>query len=279
LSAITQKLSKEKKPSKTQQIIDKVKEKLDDGFEVKDSNSIDELRKNIIDELKISKNWRSCVRKIIGKELTNREISLSDKGFKVDAIEGINVNIEKPDPIEEPEPTQQNTAQQNITQQNTTQQNTTQQTQSTTPFPESKPASPHGTMPSDTSQEPTTPQPVLTSQQIESQKNFFKKIFSFAGDIYISMGLVQTDDEEEQKELEKPKPIKEFRAEMDGLADEMNQLMITYGMALPKYLDLIAFGLSAVMIMGVPLIKRVGFGEKKPEPKYEESLDEVKVKV
>ena len=57
---------KPNKKSITQLIKEKIKQKLDDGFEVKDKNSIDGLRKTVIDELQIKKNWRSDVKKLIG---------------------------------------------------------------------------------------------------------------------------------------------------------------------------------------------------------------------
>ena len=62
----------------------------------------------------------------------------------------------------------------------------------------------------------TTPQQVILSpEQQAPQEKFFKKIFGFATDIYVEMGLVETDDEEGKKELEKPKPIKEFKSEFN----------------------------------------------------------------
>ncbi len=259
-----------KKISISQQIRDRIKEKLDSGIEIKDKNAVDELRKSVIDELQIKKNWRSDVKKFIGDELKDRGLSLADKGFKVESIDGMTVNVDGPEPqaapaqpTPEPQPEPQAAP-----------------APSSSAFPTPQPQSPYGTLPAAEPQaDPTQPQqPVLTPQQMEMQEKFFKKIFGFAGDIYISLGLVETDDEEEQKELEKPKPIKEFRNDMNELAVELNQLMITYGMRLPKYLDMGMFALSVVMVMGMPIIKRIGFGEKKPEPKYDDDL-EVDVKV
>ena len=60
--------------------------------------------------------------------------------------------------------------------------------------------SPRGSLPMSEPTPETTPQQVILSpEQQASQEKFFKKIFGFATDIYVGMGLVETDDEEEEK--------------------------------------------------------------------------------
>ena len=241
------------KKSITQLIKEKIKQKLDDGFEIEDKNSIDELRKTVIDELQIKKNWRSDVKKHIGAELKTRDISLADKGFKVDDVEGITINVDKPaSPITETK----------------TSEETLPSGQEATNY-----QSPGGALPE--SQEPQQ----LTKVQLESQERFFKKCGNIVTDIYIGLGMVETDDEEELKQLEKPKPIKQFRKEVDELAVELNQLMINYGMRMPKYLDIGMFALGVIVTFGVPVIKKVMNKNSESEPEYDEKLSEVEVVV
>ncbi len=254
------------KESKSELVQKKIKEKLDNGYEVKDKNSVNELKKMVIDDLGLSKGWGSDTKKLIGSELSARDISLADKGFKDENLDGITVNVDKPmlPVIDESQEVSKGTMPVIDSNSNTPAEN------------------PHGTLPQ-TDSHPALEQEKkvepLTPQQIELQTKFFKKCGNIVADIYIGMGLVETDDEEEKKELEKPKPIKEFRAEVDGLCEEFSQLMITYGMRLPKYLDLGMFGVGVVVTFGVPILKRVMSGEKKPDVDYDKKLDEVDVKL
>ena len=257
--------TKKEKLSVKEQIVNKINEKIDAGIIPNDKSSLIELRKIILDELKINKNNRGTVKTEIEKIMIARKLSSAGLEFKSEKIDGINLSV---DPITAPSETPQNQAlspqqTQNLSALgNNNQTNTIQK----------------GALPLVQNQ---TEEPVkqLSPQQIKSQEKFFKKIFGFAGDMMITMGFVETDDEEELKELEKPKPIKKFRAEMDDLSKEMSELTTAYGMALPKYLDLIAFGISIISVIGMPIISKMMMSDKEPQEKNFEKIDEIEVKL
>ena len=257
----TEAATPKKKESKSDLIKKKIKEKLDGGFEVKDKHSVDDLKKIVVDELGLPKGWSSTTKNFLGEELKSREISLANMGFKPEQVGGVEVTVEAP-VITETQEVSKSTLPVITSTSNTPLEN------------------PHGTLPQEDSH-PALEQEKevvpLTPKQLEMQTKFFKKCGNIVADIYIGMGLVETDDEEEKKELEKPKPIKEFRKEIDGLCEELTELMQTYGMRLPKYLDLGMFGLGVVVTFGVPILKRVMSGEKKPNVDYDSKLDEVDV--
>ena len=231
-------------------------QKIDSGFELKDNKSIVDLRKIISDELKIKTNSRTMVTDNIKEVLQDRGLKLSGVKFKNEQIEGIELSIEPPTAPLPP------TSQSNIPSNNPTNQNQPLQ-------------NPHGTLPMAESKVEKTE---LTPAQMKSQERFFKKVFSLGADLMVSLGVVETDDEEELKQIEKPKPIKKFREDMDDLAKEGSELMAQYGMALPKYLDLIAFGISAVSVIVMPIVLKFAMTDKEPQEKKFEKLD-VEVKI
>ena len=264
----------EKKLSSSERIQLKIKSKLDDGYQVQDKHAVDDLKKSVMDELELKKGWNTNVRNFIGKELTDRDISIHDKGFKAGDLGKINVNVDAPlisETLTAPAPSPAIIP------------------KGVSPFGNmiasvSSPNNPHGTLPSSANTTAITEpqqqqQQPLTKEQLEAQARFFKKIGGFVAEIYIGLGLVESDDKEEQKELEKPKPLKEFRADVDALMLDLNELMIVYGMRMPKYLDLGLFAVSVGMVFGMPIIKKILGKTAEPKPKYDDSLDEIEVKV
>ena len=119
----------------------------------------------------------------------------------------------------------------------------------------------------------------LTEAQKKSQERFFVKCGEFASDIFIGLGLVESDDEEEKKEIKKVKPLKEFKANVNDLMVELNDLMIRYDMQMPKYLDIGVFGLSVAVVFGVPILKKVMSNRGNSKPDYDTKLDDIEVKV
>ena len=255
-------MSKEDTRSKKELINDLVNQKIRDGFDVSDKQGRIALNKAVRSELKLPNGWSTGINKVIDTARTELKIQVDPKD-KSNEIQGFEVNMESPDATPETNP--------EISQPLSLVGSPPQLT-----VPNSKPV-----LPSDYSSESEAPAKiVLSPEQAESQERFFKKIFGFASDVYIALGLVETDDEEELKEFQKPKPLKEFKADMEELGGELNQLMMAYGMQLPKYLDLIAFGVSIFTVMGTPLLKKFAMGgNENPKPNYEESLDDVEVNI
>lgn len=257
---------KKDKISIIDQIKNKINEKLDAGVIPNDKPSLIGLRKIVLDELKINKNNRGTVKTEIENIMVERKLSSTGLDFKSEKIDGINYSVDSPTP---PDPSIQN---QRLNQSQIQSLNTLGSPNNTQNIQKG------GALPSTSGDQQDSPKKELTDAQIKSQERFFKKIFSFGAELMISTGFVETDDEEELKELEKPKPLKKFRKDMEDLGTEMSELTKSYGMELPKYLDLIAFAISALSVIAMPIILKVMMSDKPPQEKnFEKSFDDVEV--
>jgi hypothetical protein len=253
--------SKNNSPSLSDQIKKLLREKIDGGYELKDKNSYNELKKIIFDELKINKNSGNMIRTAIREVAIEKKIQISDLGFKNDKIGDMIVTVVKP------EPTEIQTIQSNI------------QTQSThssidaLPKPDS---SNKGSLPSN------------DSQTIEEEKQYMtgtaqKKLISsgltkIIFPIYTALGIVELDDSELKQEAKIPKG-QQVKKEFEELAGDIDEYLTENNIQLPALLNHLSIIISVFCVLILPVIKYKMFTQKQePQPDYDDSADTVEVK-
>lgn len=249
--------------SKMQQIEDFIKEKIESGYELKDRNSKLELNKITRDSLKLPKGWQSDVNKGIKKIAIEKKLAISDLGYK-DEIDGITLNLIK----EESEPTKESQP--------------TQSPYSALPTNSTITGSPRGALPKTQTEqeEQQEPQPEKKIMSADAQSRLIKTGFNkLLAPLYISMGIVQPDEEEKEDEAKLP-TAKQFRKDMDNLADEINEYLIENKIQLPALLNHLSIGVSIFMVLILPVIKFKFFSSNQSaKPEYDESANDVKVKL
>lgn len=261
--------------NKTQEVYQLIQTKVRNGFAQNyDKRTISELNKVVRDELKLSNGWTSDVREQIAKVLIEEKIAISDASLK-NKLGKLKVELVKseaeitpadPQPTQAPQPSSQTLS------------------------------SPHGTLPkgwgnSETAITPrlptqteqqeqqsiTTPKAPITPEQKEQQEKLIVKSFGFLEEVYVALGIVK-GDEQEQKEIQEPKPLAKFHNDVKDFAHELNEYMIENDVRLPTYLNVLALGVSGFMIFGMPLVKFFVFS-KKDKPDYDNRFDDIKVQV
>lgn len=259
-------------PSATQQVKDKINEKLNSGFQLTDKNSKLELNKIVRDELKLAKGWSSDINKAIREIAVDRKIQISDLGFKNDKIGDTVVNLIK----NEIQPTEK-------------------QLQSNVQTPQS----PHGALPKNTSQSPhgalpktvgsseTTQTQQSEQQQQEPEKKYMsqtaqKKLISngltkLVLPLYTALGICELDEEEIKEESKIPKS-QQVKKDFEDLAGEIDEYLTENEIRLPALLNHISIVISIFVVLVLPVIKFKFMSSKQDaEPQYDETADEVKV--
>ena len=84
---------KDDKISISEKIKELVKQKFDEGFEVKEKNDRIKLNKQIQSELKLAKGWSTDINKAILDIMVERKMKIDDLGFKNDKVGEIKINL------------------------------------------------------------------------------------------------------------------------------------------------------------------------------------------
>lgn len=252
----------EKNLSKTELITKEIDSILDNGIiELKDKSSKLKLNNQVRQNLKLSKGWSSDINKIIKKIAEDKKLKISDLGFKNDKIGDVTLNLIN----NEPEPTPE--------------------IKSNVPNPHSALPSqnPHGTMPkgfgsSDSQTESSKEEPEVKTMSEDAQAKLIKKgLNDIIAPLYISLGIVEPDEEEKKEEAELP-TAKKFKKDMDDLGDDINDYLKENNIRLPALLNHLAILLSVFMVLVLPVIKFKFFTNKQePDPKFDESAEQIKV--
>lgn len=254
--------------TKTELIDDKINELLGNGtIELKDRNSKLELQKLVLDQLNLSKGWSSDVSKAIKKIAEEKKLKISKLGFKPDSVGGVKVNLISNDDKEPETQVKSNVP-------------TTQSPYSALPKTEST-GSPHSALPKGMgeSKSETLEEPEKKYMSEDAQARLIKKgLNDIVAPLYISLGIVEPDEEEKKDEAELP-TAKKFRKDMDDLGDDINKYLKENNIQLPALLNHLAILLSVFMVLVVPVIKFKFFTSKQePDPKFDASADEIEVK-
>jgi len=255
---------KNEKPTNRQLIESKIKEKLDLGFEPKDKNSIIDLRKIVVDELKISPNSRSQVKDLIKKELIARKYQIGKLGWK-NEIEGLIVNLESADNDEtKPANIISNSALNNLVQSDASKRGalpktTTEQNEGQTRTEQS---------------EGEAPKKMTATAQEKLIVNGMVKVLT---PLYIAMGVIQPDESEKEDEA-KPQTAKAFKQDMADLGKEINDCLVENNIQLPAALNFLALGISFVSVMVIPVVKFKYFSSKQEaKPEFDDAAEKLKV--
>jgi len=250
--------------SKTELITKEVNSILDNGIiELVDKPSKLKLNNQVRDNLKLSKGWSSDINKIIKKIAEDKKLKISDLGFKNDKIGDVTVNL-----INEPEKTETK-IQSNIQNPHTALSQTTGE-------------NPHGTMPkgfgTETKTEETKPEIKIMSE--DAQAKLIKKgLNDIIAPLYISLGIVEPDEQEKKDEAKLP-TAKKFKKDMDDLGDDINDYLKENDIRLPAFLNHLAILLSIFMVLVLPVIKFKFFSTKQePDPEFDKTADDIEVKV
>jgi len=254
-----------KELSMTQQIKDLLSKKLDEGYKLIDKHSKVELNKIIRDELKIVSGNHSDINRAIKEIAIKKGLQISDLGFKNDKIGDMTVSIIKNE-TKEPE----------------LKPNVSQSPHGALPK-ETQSESSHGALPkesgSDTLQTEQSEQPKKKHMSQDAQERLIKKgLNDLIAPLYISLGIVEPDEEEKEDEAKLP-TAKKFRADMDDLGTDINTYLIENQIQLPALLNHLAIALSIFMVLVVPVIKFKFFSSKtEAKPSYDTSADNIEVK-
>lgn len=221
----------------------KIIEKLDSGFVIEDKRSVVDLYKIIIDELKLSENWRTEVKRIIKDVMVEKGLDLADKGFSKN-VEGMKVKIIKESPSET--------------------------------IPQQELESTRGALPKQEQQATTEKQAekrkvILTDQDKKNYEIIFQKGFSFLVTMYAKFGLVEAKDVEPKEKI----TLEEYKKETDELANAWADYCYRNNIELPKYLELIILCTATFAIFGLPVINLMVFGKKAKKTKQDETLKDI----
>lgn len=249
--------------------------KLGSGFEVKDNVTADELLKLGLEETKKGHGHRTKAKKILGKILNNKGISIADKGFKKE-IDGLRINLVKPEL-----PSMSTTAQ---TQPSIT---TSADAQAVKSPLGSIAASPSGALPAqptgektvyekyiETHEAPKTTRPQLAPEQKTEYEQMFKYGTDLLSKVYIQTGIVQSAEVPE-----KPEPLKaeEWSKQLNEFGQNVAHYCFRRNIPLPTFIEMFLLGCEGFFVLGAPLIMFFLAGRKtKSKTKQQDSsLDSV----
>jgi len=261
-------IKKEEPKSKNDLIKELIKNKIDDGFPLTDNNKISELRKTIKSELSLPNGYNKVVKDNILKIMQERKLSFEGiktgqktQGFDV-KLNNILGNDNKPE--------------------TTTEITKVPQTQNEEGWGIFGNKSNHVT-PGTQQQQPQQvipeppKQPMSEKQKAAQVKIVESLIDKFLVKTYIALGIVE-GSEEEQKEENKPMPLKQFKEDAHEFAGELNDLLIEFDVRLPKVLRFGGIAISAVVLFIVPVIKMKMFNDKSEvDGNFDKELDDVKI--
>lgn len=263
---------KEKPKSQTQQIKDLINKKFDEGFVVGNKHDKVDLQNTILDELKIKKGNSSDIGRQIIKIMEERRIKIPDKIGGKKMIGDVVVNLMSNNEEDTASQVQSNVP-------------NNQNPHSALPKAEQNSQNPHGTMPkgfgsSQTQTEQSEQKPEQKFMSDDAQSKLIKKgLNDFIAPLYISLGIVEPDEEEKEDEAKLP-TAKQFRKDMDTLGDDISDYLKENNIKLPALLNHLAIGLSLFMVLVLPVLKFKFFSSKQDvKPSYDDSADNIEVKV
>ena len=262
------------KPTWSEEISKFFDEKLS-TFEVRDKVTADELLKLGLEETKKGHGHRTKAKKILGKILNNKGISIADKGFKKE-IGGFKINLVK---AELP----------SMDSQFQTQPKTTTSADAPTgksPL-EGITAPPSGALPAPTTEEksvyekyidsheaPKTARPQLPADEKQNYEQLFKYGTELLSKVYIQTGIVQS------KEVpEKPEPIKaeEWSKQLDEFGQNIAHYCFRRNIPIPTFIEMFLLGCEGFFVLGAPLIMffLAGRKSKSKTKEQDKTLDNV----
>lgn len=248
-------------------------------FEVKDKASADEILKLGLEETGKGHGHRTKAKKILGKILNNKGISIADKGFKKE-IAGLKVNLIKPDL-----PSMESAFQ-------TQPKITTSADAQTGKSPLGGIAAPSsGALPAPTTttttseqsayekyissqEKPKTPRKPLDPSEKANYEELFKYGTDLLSKVYIQTGIVQS-----KEVTEKPEPMKaeEWSKELEEFGKNVAHYCFRHDIPIPTFIELFLLGCQGFFVLGAPLIMffLAGRKSKSTTKEQDKSLDEV----
>ena len=270
-ATLENKENSEKPKSQKESIQKLIKEKIDSGFlgENPDKNSISELKKQIMSELKIPKNSRTQVKDLVHAELVSRKIKIPELNLG-NKIEGLTVNLTD-NPKDKPI---------------TTSNGNTKVLQSPVgalPKPTDSLNPVRGALPktqTEIQEQSEIAEPEKKYMSSNAQEKLIKKALNdLVAPLYITLGIVEPDEEEKEDEAKLP-TAKQFRKDMDDFGTDINEFLTDNEIKLPAMLNFLALGLSFFMVMVAPVLKFKFFSSKQdPKPQFDKSAENVEIKV
>lgn len=247
-------------------------------FEVKDKVTADELLKLGLEETKKGHGHRTKAKKILGKILNNKGISIADKGFKKD-IGGFKINLVK---AELPSMDSQFQTQPKIMTSADAQTGKSPLAGTTTP--------PSGVLPAPTTtsteeksvyekyigthEAQKTTRPQLAPDQKGEYEQLFKYGTELLSKVYIQTGIVQSE-----KVPEKPEPIKaeEWTKQLDEFGQNVAHYCFRRNIPIPTFIEMFLLGCEGFFVLGAPLIMffLAGRKSKSKTKEQDKSLDSV----
>lgn len=274
-------------------------EKIDSGFQVSDKAKADELLKLGLEETHKSHSHRTKAKKFLQQIMTDKGISVSDKGFK-QKVEGLNVKLTSV-PKAAGVPTQDSSGIPTAGTKTLTIKSPIGGLEITTQTPVSGTAT-TGAVPSQHSAyeqfvaqqkqvAATAQRPILDPKVEKEYKDLFKYGTDLLSKVYIQTGIVESEEMHEKPKIMK---AKEWKEELEEFGSNVAGYCFRHNIAIPTFIELFLLGAQGFFVLGSPLIMFFLAGRKsgkeakldktlskipEPEQKKEETKSEIMSKI
>lgn len=256
-------------------------EKIDSGFQVSDKSKADELLKLGLEQTGKGHSHRTKAKKFLQQIMTDKGISVSDKGFK-QKVEGLNVKLAQA-PRAAGLPTQDSSGiptESSKTLSIKSPLGNISVTTGTPPVSGAVPAtnaaqqSAYEQFVAQQKQAAGTQQRPILAPEIEKQ---YKELFKYGTDllskVYIQTGIVESDEMHEKPKIMK---AKEWKDELETFGSNVAGYCFRHNIAIPTFIELFLLGAEGFFVLGAPLIMFFLAGRKSgKESKVDKGLRKI----